>query len=299
MADHENHAPQVKDQLAAVTEGTAHALALNRVLAQCRNITTLLDECTASLSGGNDVLRAELECRYPMPRVARVLEDIEAAKVKAAEASAQLLMVSQAVANAVRDRTMVDHQLAAAMEQEEAARHASFHDRLTGLPNRLLFDERLDQAFALAGRHGWTLAVMFVDLDDFKAINDSYGHDVGDDVLRTVARRLKATSRADDTVSRHGGDEFLCLLMDTAGNRAIATAAERFVRALEAPCTVQGRDVEVRPVIRASIGISIFPQDGTTANTLVSSADKAMYLAKRSRSRYAFACGRQHDANVR
>ena len=288
----------MRDQLAATAESPQHALTLNRLVVQCQNVKALLDECAANLSEGNEGLRAQLESGNPMPLVARALEDIEAAKTKVAEASAQLIGMSQDVINEVRDRTMVDHQFAAAVEQEQAARHSSVHDSLTGLPNRLLFDERLEHAFALAGRHGWALAVMFVDLDDFKAINDSYGHDVGDDVLRIVARRLKATSRADDTVSRRGGDEFLCLLLDTDGNGAIATAVERFVRALEAPCTFQGRDREVHPVIKASIGISVFPEDGTTANALVSSADKAMYLAKRSGSRYAFASRWQDDSNV-
>jgi GGDEF domain-containing protein len=90
----------------------------------------------------------------------------------------------------------------------------AFHDSLTGLPNRMLFDDRLRQVLAQAARHGRGVAVMFIDLDNFKAVNDSYGHDVGDAVLRDVAQRLQASMRAEDTVSRRGGDEFLCIMME-------------------------------------------------------------------------------------
>src|SRR6202044_2544115 len=113
---------------------------------------------------------------------------------------------------AIRDRTLVDHQLAAAVEQVEGSRNAALHDSLTGLPNRVLFNDRLEHGIAQAKRHRWILAVMFVDLDNFKSINDTYGHQAGDAVLQTVAVRLKHNTRNDDTVSRYGGDEFLYLL---------------------------------------------------------------------------------------
>ena len=126
---------------------------------------------------------------------------------------------------------------------------------------------------------------MFLDLDGFKGINDSYGHDVGDRVLQTIAQRLKENTRDDDTVSRHGGDEFLYLLMEVRDERDIALIAEKILNAIQVPCNVSARDL----TISASIGISIFPKDGTTADTLVKSADKAMYHAKQTKSGYAFA----------
>src|SRR6202044_3678914 len=113
---------------------------------------------------------------------------------------------------AIRDRTLVDHQLAAAVEQVEGSRNAALHDSLTGLPNRVLFRDRLEHGIAQAKRHRWILAVMFVDMDNFKSINDTYGHEAGDAVLQTVAKRLAHNARVDDTVSRYGGDEFLYLL---------------------------------------------------------------------------------------
>jgi diguanylate cyclase (GGDEF)-like protein len=184
---------------------------------------------------------------------------------------------------------MVEHQLAAAIEQEEASRHAAFHDVLTGLPNRALFNNRLEHGFAQARRHGWTLAVMFVDLDDFKILNDSYGHDTGDVVLQTIARRLEENIRGADTVSRHGGDEFLYLLTEIRDEQNIAMIAEKVIQAIQAPCNVSVRDLDISPSIKASIGISIFPKDGTTAEALVTSADTAMYRAKQAKSGYSFA----------
>ncbi|MEP7345708.1 MAG: GGDEF domain-containing protein, partial [Gemmatimonadaceae bacterium] len=154
-----------------------------------------------------------------MPGVEDALEKSEAVEIKVQEASEKLSVVNLALESEVKGRRLLENQLAAVLEQEETARHASFHDPLTGLPNRALFDDRLQHGLAQATRHGWILAVMFMDLDDFKAINDSYGHEVGDRVLKMTAERLKETTRADDTVSRHGGDEFLHLLMGISDDK--------------------------------------------------------------------------------
>jgi diguanylate cyclase (GGDEF)-like protein len=205
------------------------------------------------------------------------------------EASEKLSVVNQALEGEVRERHLLEHQLATVIEQEEAARHAAFHDPLTGLPNRVLFNDRLEHGLARARRHGWTLAVMFVDLDDFKNINDSYGHDVGDGVLQTIAGRLKENTRGDDTVSRHGGDEFLYLLMEVRDEQDIKLIAEKIIKSIKAPCEISVGDLTVTPSINASIGISIFPADGSSADALVKSADKTMYQAKRDKSGYSFA----------
>src|SRR6202522_1144437 len=131
------------------------------------------------------------------------LDKNEAITRKLQDASERLTAVNQALQVEIRDRTMVDHQLAAAVEQEEGSRNAALHDSLTGLPNRVLFNDRLEHGIAQAKRHRWILAVMFVDLDNFKSINDTYGHQAGDAVLQTVSKRLAHNTRNEDTVSRH------------------------------------------------------------------------------------------------
>jgi diguanylate cyclase len=213
----------------------------------------------------------------------------EAVKRKLQEASERLTAVHQALEIEIRDRTMVDHQLAAAVEQEEGSRNAALHDNLTGLPNRMLFKDRLEHAIAQAKRHRWILAVMFVDLDKFKSVNDTHGHQAGDAVLQTVATRLKHNTRDDDTVSRYGGDEFLCLLTQLHEQRDAAVIAAKILKAIRAPCNVSVRDVIVNPSLEASIGISVYPRDGATAGALIKSADEAMYRAKENKSGYAFA----------
>ena len=169
------------------------------------------------------------------------------------QASEKLSVVVSALESEVRERNMLDHQFAAAIEQEQAARHASLHDALTGMPNRALFNDRLEHGFAQAKRHGWTLALMFVDLDDFKKINDQYGHEVGDSVLRTIARRLQENTRSDDTVSRHGGDEFLYLAMGIQEETDISLIAEKIIREIQAPINVNVRDLATSLSVRQAL----------------------------------------------
>jgi diguanylate cyclase (GGDEF)-like protein len=171
----------------------------------------------------------------------------------------------------------------------KADRNAALHDVLTGLPNRALFIDRLEHGIAQAKRHGWTLAVMFVDLDDFKTINDTHGHEVGDGVLRTIATRLKDGTRSDDTVSRLGGDEFLYLLMEIRNKQDASSIAQKIIAAIHAPCEIGLHDRTVRLTVEASIGIAVFPSGGQTVEALIKSADTALYRAKRSRSGYSFA----------
>jgi diguanylate cyclase len=148
----------------------------------------------------------------------------------------------------------------------------------------MLFDDRLKQVLAQAERHGRGVAVMFIDLDDFKLVNDSYGHAVGDTVLRHVAQRLQASMRAEDTVSRHGGDEFLCIMMEANHERDIAKVAGKMIDVIATPTEVG----DVKLIVKPSIGIAVYPQDGETATALVAKADTAMYLAKRTRKGYVF-----------
>jgi diguanylate cyclase (GGDEF)-like protein/PAS domain S-box-containing protein len=159
------------------------------------------------------------------------------------------------------------------------------HDQLTGLPNRALLRERLEFILASARRRGNRAAVLFIDLDNFKVVNDSLGHAAGDELLKVVAARLPAALRAVDVVSRHGGDEFLVVLPDVEDERAPIPVAEKILAAIGEPMLIEGQSVTVSP----SIGIAVFPRDGENVEELVKNADAAMYLAKeRGRSNYQF-----------
>jgi diguanylate cyclase (GGDEF)-like protein len=262
---------------------------LTQLLGQSEQIRELINQSAEELSSANAGIKRELANIDQPPGVKSALDTNEAVAMKLQDASKRLTAVNQALQIAIRDRTMVDHQLAAAMEQEEGSRNAALHDNLTGLPNRTLFQDRLEHAIAQAKRHRWILAVMFVDLDNFKTINDTYGHQAGDAVLQTVARRLAHSTRNEDTVSRYGGDEFLYLLTPLHDQNDIAMIAEKILKAIQAPCDVRVRDVIVNPSVKASIGISVFPKDGASAAALIRRADEAMYGAKENKTGFAFA----------
>jgi diguanylate cyclase (GGDEF)-like protein len=158
------------------------------------------------------------------------------------------------------------------------------HDATTGLPNRDLFDDRLTHAIALARRHAWTLAVMFLDLDRFKEINDTHGHAVGDAVLKEVAKRFVQHTREEDTVCRNGGDEFLYLAMNPQGTGNIEAIAGKLSTVIGQP--VDLGDLQV--VIKASIGIAVYPDNGTSGEQLIRNADTAMYRAKKATTGFVF-----------
>jgi diguanylate cyclase (GGDEF)-like protein len=187
----------------------------------------------------------------------------------------------QLVLGLLRARTDAE---TAAQAFSAASRSAEL-DALTELPNRVLLRDRLSQAIANAKRHGSHAAVLFLDLNDFKNVNDTHGHAGGDEVLKRAARRLESTVRAVDTVSRHGGDEFVILLSEVSGASAAASIADKMLAALAAPGLLGEHVLR----IDASIGISMYPEDGTDADTLIDAADAAMYCVKRQgRSSFAF-----------
>jgi diguanylate cyclase (GGDEF)-like protein/PAS domain S-box-containing protein len=163
--------------------------------------------------------------------------------------------------------------------------HLAQHDSLTDLPNRILLNDRLTQALALAHRHAQRLALLFLDLDRFKSINDSLGHAIGDRLLKSVADRLLGCVRSSDTVSRQGGDEFVILLPEVTQPRDAAVTAEKILLALSTPHRIDRQDL----YLAASIGIVTYPDDGTDAEALLKHADLAMYRAKDAgRNTYRF-----------
>jgi diguanylate cyclase (GGDEF)-like protein/PAS domain S-box-containing protein len=163
--------------------------------------------------------------------------------------------------------------------------HSAEHDFLTGLPNRMLLQDRIRQAIALAPRHMKQVALLFLDLDGFKHINDSLGHATGDKLLQSIAKRLVDCVRGSDTVSRQGGDEFVVLLAEVQQSGDVASTARRMLRAVAAPHRVDQHELHVT----TSIGVSVFPDDGEDAETLIKNADTAMYQAKeKGRQGYQF-----------
>ena len=150
-------------------------------------------------------------------------------------------------------------------EAEEQIKNLAYHDALTGLPNRLLFNDRLSVAVAQAHRQGYRLAIFFLDVDRFKVINDSLGHSLGDRLLQGVSRRLQSSVREGDTVARLGGDEFILLLPALNRTEDVAKVAEKILDSLKLPFRLEGRELYVT----ASMGISLYPDDGADAETLI------------------------------
>ncbi|MDP1709215.1 MAG: diguanylate cyclase [Gammaproteobacteria bacterium] len=162
--------------------------------------------------------------------------------------------------------------------KEQRFYHLAHHDALTGLPNRLLFDDRLQQMLAQASRQSQMLAVLFIDLDDFKTINDTQGHAVGDQLLRIAAERLMGCVRSADTVARLGGDEFTALLTNIARRRDAELVAQKILEMLARAFVIGKQEL----FTTASIGIALYPADGVDAETLFHNADSAMYCAKQA-----------------
>lgn len=215
----------------------------------------------------------------------RLMQDVvEVESLQTLQAQQLQEVNEQLVISAMRAQGAAD----TAARALESLSHAAEHDALTDLPNRALFLDRLQQAMVGAARHHGCLAVLFVDLDDFKRVNDSQGHAGGDQVLQQVAQRLLGVVRAADTVSRHGGDEFLLLLTEVVRPVDAVLVADKLLAAVAAPMLVQGQPLRVT----VSIGISMYPDDATEPRLLIQQADAAMYRAKRLGPGHVVAHGR-------
>jgi diguanylate cyclase (GGDEF)-like protein len=165
--------------------------------------------------------------------------------------------------------------------QAKELEHMAYYDYLTNLPNRVFLDNRLKQLISFSKRNNKQFALFFLDLDKFKQINDSLGHKIGDEVLREVATRFKQTIRAEDTVIRYSGDEFIILISDIKGVRDVVVIVQNILKSIEKPMNINGEKL----TITTSIGISIYPQDSTKPSKLIQYADIAMYNAKNDKSK--------------
>ena len=222
----------------------------------------------------------------PRESAATVREHEVRAAVSAQDQSDDQNNILQAVNERLITATMKSNELSEKVKlANDQLKHLVHHDILTDLPNRILLQDRLSQAIELAHRQGRQLAVMFMDLDQFKNINDSLGHAVGDQLLQSVAQRINACVRHSDTVSRQGGDEFVLLLPFIGHPEDAALSAQKILAALAEPHHLRQHDLHTS----ASIGISVYPDDGQDAETLIRNADAAMYNAKENgRNTYSF-----------
>jgi diguanylate cyclase len=264
--------------------------ALEAALDQSHDVKAKVEACAEDLASTNDLVKVRIaEGQTTLPAT-QALQDSTAVELKVKECADDLQRVTDNLAQGVDEVKEVkqalsesrdalaesEASLAAAREAEQAASRRAMKDQMTGLPNRTLFDDRLAQAIAGAERHGWTLAVMFLDLDRFKIINDTHGHAAGDSVLKAVAERLLSHARDEDTVCRNGGDEFLYLLINPTGRENVARIAGLVRTAIAQPIGLGALQLEITP----SIGIAIYPDHGTSGDMLVAHADAAMYRAK-------------------
>ncbi|HET9579669.1 MAG TPA: EAL domain-containing protein [Usitatibacter sp.] len=219
-------------------------------------------------------LRANCEARYEAEIVGRHGERIPV------ELEGRLLPYAGSVYRLTVVRDIRDR-----MAARERIDYLAHHDLLTDLPNRALLQERLEFLLAAARRTGNQVALLFIDLDNFKTVNDSLGHGAGDELLKIVARRISGSLRGHDVVSRHGGDEFIVVLPEVTSADDSVPVADKLIGAVSEPVELEGQSISVSP----SIGISIFPRDGDSPDVLIRNADAAMYLAKeRGRSNYQF-----------
>lgn len=260
----------------------------------------MMDICAIELSTVNETVKKEMVAGSSLQQVKKTLAQSESVEDKVQECAGELDEVNHVLAQEIDARDKLNRELmetrrmlsdtqdvlAIAHEVAEEAKQRTLHDSATGIPNRELFNDRLKQAIALAKRCHWVLAVMFIDLDRFKSINDTYGHAIGDKVLQVVAQRLHEQIRSEDIVCRYGGDEFLYLLVNPQSVENIQRIARKVVKRISQPMIINDLTLTIEP----SIGIAMYPDDGSTDQELVANADAAMYRAKKTEDGYVFFC---------
>ncbi len=273
-------------------------VALEQALEQSHDVKAKVEACAEDLAQTNEGTKRTIAAGATTLPARQTLDHNEAVETKVQECAEDLDSVTKTLALGIDELKLVEVALASsrtalaqttaalvsALASEEQANLRALHDHTTGLPNRALFDDRLAQALALAERHDWTVAVMFLDLDRFKNVNDVHGHAAGDTVLIEVAKRLAQDARDEDTVCRNGGDEFLYLLMNPQGRGNVERIVAAVIENLSRPICVGDKQLTVR----ASIGIALYPDGGINGEALIQNADAAMYRAKKIECGYAF-----------
>ncbi len=273
----------------------AKRVSLARVLNKNKNITKRVKHAATELTSINEVLQQGVEDNIPVRtieaaiiqnedvehKVAGAADDLHQANIELAKEVSERVVIEAELADTKTDLAEVRDDLSKSQAKEKETRRSSLRDALTGLPNRVSFEQDLDRGLRQAKRHGWGLAILFIDIDNFKSVNDAYGHGLGDKVLLMMANRLQSFLRDQDTVSRWGGDEFVCLLLEVKQEADVTRLAEKMVNRIAETCEFDGIVLS----IRASIGIAIYPADGETADTLFKNADTAMFKAKGTEKR--------------
>ena len=281
----------MKSKAVKKTTSTKKA-SLGGVLKKNEKIKQTVKKAASELTSVNEVLKQENIPAQIMKqaitqnedveqKVAKAADDLKVVNLKLTDEIAERIVIESELADTKTDLAEVRDDLSKAQVKTEEAQQSALQDALTGLPNRLSFEQGLGHGLSQAKRHGWGLAVLFIDIDKFKSINDSYGHDLGDQVLLMVANRLKSFVRDEDIVSRWGGDEFVCLLLEVKQEADVTQLAEKMINRVAEAFEFQGTVLS----IRASIGIAIYPADGDTSEILFKNADIAMYKAKGTEQR--------------
>lgn len=209
-------------------------------------------------------------------RLAESADDLHAVTATLAHRIDDLKQLEIALAGARAVLAETEFALTSAHADERRATQRALYDSATGLTKRVLFDDRLAHAISLAERHHWTLAVMFLDLDGFRNLNDEFGHSAGDRVLQEIASHLSRVARDEDTVCRNGGDEFLFLVLNPQSRSEVERTAAVVLESVARPIEFEGCVLD----IHASIGIALYPEDGTKGEQLIRNADSAMFRAK-------------------
>jgi diguanylate cyclase (GGDEF)-like protein len=264
--------------------GAPHQTApLFRALDKSAQVHAKVKQAATALSAINAVLKDEIADGMPLAKIELALIQSEKVVSQVQQAAAELIDVNDALAKEIDERqqledrlTNSDRALSESRLREKSSSHNALHDQVTGLPNLQLFKDRLRNGLAQAKRHNWRLAVMFIDLDGFKSVNDTHGHETGDRVLQEVAKRLRANVRSGDTVSRRSGDEFLFLMLEVKDESGVEALAAKIVSNIAEVCEIDGEVFTVK----ASIGVALYPEDGCSTRELLKHADAAMYAAK-------------------
>jgi diguanylate cyclase (GGDEF)-like protein len=259
---------------------------LGQALRQNEQVQDLLRRAAADLSSLTALLKHDVGSGRSGGQLQGAVDQSEPLETLIDGAAVDLALVNDALMQQIDDchdleRRLVDSGVALSQSriQERRSRRDALHDAATGLPNMSLFLDRVSNALAQARRHTRAFAVLFLDLDEFKAVNDTYGHHIGDSVLQIIAERLETGLRGGDTASRRGGDEFVVLLMEISDESESAAFATRLRDRISEPCQIGGVTLIVKP----SIGIATYPGDGHSAEELIRNSDVAMYAAKKAK----------------